>query len=563
MACTKIFSGDFPEIISDIIQYFQYDSSTLYSCILVNRLWCRSAIPLLWENPFLLQNPKNYRYIEVYLYNLNDDYKTQLNEYGINNELFPSNTLFNYSSFIQHLDTRRISDSIEKWVAAVIVKEQSIVSEFVDLKYTKMIFKSLFRLFIENEANIHTFKFTMLVDKDLEYFKEIFELILQNQYLLRNIKILTLCIEPITENITKFMKYLYSNCNSVLSLYFLFPSSCNSTTERHLSRMIDSQKNLKKVYFSYNSNFPLYHSLLSLKNSNCTNTLRTIIFYFIDFKNIKILNEVFEQLNCLESIHILYCYSLDSYFTQQIINMTKPFKLKSLIIDDVLIEPLQLLLQKSGEYLENFGLEHNEFIQQVSELTIKYCKNINFLQLYDLNDDINMTFHLIKNINHHLNYLTIESYELSSIILQNLGQVLPPKLEYLNLILNINKRDFEIFIKSFQNTYINKLLISNVRDETREKEEEKNILPYIKEYIMKKKRVEYFAFQECFTLSFNNDDLFSMEDEVKEFKLYNIIVQNYNDLNIIIHDFINEIQIYCIQYYPIPADNIPDGFEVF
>ncbi|CAB5181297.1 unnamed protein product [Rhizophagus irregularis] len=431
MACTKIFSGDFPEIISDIIQYFQYDSSTLYSCILVNRLWCRSAIPLLWENPFLLQYPKNYRYIEVYLYNLNDDYKTQLNEYGINNDLFPSNTLFNYPSFIQHLDTRRIGDSIEKWVAAVTVKEQSIVSEIVDhesLRYTKMIYKSLFRLFIENEANIHTFKFTMLVDNDLEYFKEIFELILQNQNLLRNIKNLTLCFEPITENITKFMKYLYSNCNSVLSLYFLFPSSCNSTTERHFSRMIDSQKNLKKVYFSYNCNFSLYHSLLSLKNPN-----------------------------------------------------------------------------------------------------------------YDLNDDINMTLHLIENINHHLNYLTIESYELSSIILQNLGQVLPPKLEYLNLILTINKRDFEIFIKNFQNTYTKKLLISNVRDETREKEEEKNILPYIKEYIMKKKRAEYFAFQECFTQSFNHDDLFSMEDEVKEFKLYNIIVQNYNDLNIVIHEFINEM----------------------
>ncbi|GBC47976.2 hypothetical protein GLOIN_2v1867536 [Rhizophagus irregularis DAOM 181602=DAOM 197198] len=547
MACTKIFSGDFPEIISDIIQYFQYDSSTLYSCILVNRLWCRSAIPLLWENPFLLQYPKNYRYIEVYLYNLNDDYKTQLNEYGINNDLFPSNTLFNYPSFIQHLDTRRIGDSIEKWVAAVTVKEQSIVSEIVDhesLRYTKMIYKSLFRLFIENEANIHTFKFTMLVDNDLEYFKEIFELILQNQNLLRNIKNLTLCFEPITENITKFMKYLYSNCNSVLSLYFLFPSSCNSTTERHFSRMIDSQKNLKKVYFSYNCNFSLYHSLLSLKNPNCMNTLRTIIFYYINFKNIVVLNEVFEQLNCLESIHILYCFSLDSNFTQQIISMTKPFKLKSLIMDEVLIEPLQLLLQKSGEYLENFGLEHDEFIQQVSELIIKYCKNINFLQLDDLNDDINMTLHLIENINHHLNYLTIESYELSSIILQNLGQVLPPKLEYLNLILTINKRDFEIFIKNFQNTYTKKLLISNVRDETREKEEEKNILPYIKEYIMKKKRAEYFAFQECFTQSFNHDDLFSMEDEVKEFKLYNIIVQNYNDLNIVIHEFINEIEIY-------------------
>jgi hypothetical protein len=82
MACTKIFSGDFPEITSEIIQYFRNDFSTLHSCILVNRLWCRMAIPLLWEDPFSLKYPnKNYRYIEVYLHNLNNDDKSQLNEY--------------------------------------------------------------------------------------------------------------------------------------------------------------------------------------------------------------------------------------------------------------------------------------------------------------------------------------------------------------------------------------------------------------------------------------------------------------------------------------------------
>jgi hypothetical protein len=77
MACTKIFLGDLAEIISEIIQYFRNDISTLHSCILVNRLWCRLAIPLLWEDPFSLIYPKNYHYIEVYLHNLNDVDKTQ------------------------------------------------------------------------------------------------------------------------------------------------------------------------------------------------------------------------------------------------------------------------------------------------------------------------------------------------------------------------------------------------------------------------------------------------------------------------------------------------------
>jgi hypothetical protein len=47
--------------------------------------------------------------------------------------------------------------------------------------------------------------------------------------------------------------------------------------------------------------FPLYHSLLKLKNSNCLKTLNIIIFYNVNFKNMIVLSEVFNQLNVLES----------------------------------------------------------------------------------------------------------------------------------------------------------------------------------------------------------------------------------------------------------------------
>ncbi|PKC53190.1 hypothetical protein RhiirA1_479808, partial [Rhizophagus irregularis] len=95
MACSKIFSGDLPELTYNIIQYLRKDISTLYSCILVNRLWCRLAIPLLWEDPFSLST-QNYHYINTYLCFLNEDGKAKFNEYGINDNLLLSNTLFNY-----------------------------------------------------------------------------------------------------------------------------------------------------------------------------------------------------------------------------------------------------------------------------------------------------------------------------------------------------------------------------------------------------------------------------------------------------------------------------------
>ncbi|PKK67466.1 hypothetical protein RhiirC2_751718, partial [Rhizophagus irregularis] len=127
-----------------------------------------------------------------------------------------------------------------------------------------------------------------------------------------------------------------------------------------------------------------------------------------------------------------------------------------------------------------------------------------------------------------LNYLTIkitgwENYiEYSSIVLQNLGQILPFKLEYLNLSLHIKMSDFEVFLKNSQDTFIKKLLINNLKGQ--------DILSYIKEYIMKKKRVKYLAIMDSFKGASDNygyKELFSLKDEVEKFKLYDIKVQCY------------------------------------
>ncbi|GBC33533.2 hypothetical protein GLOIN_2v1768162 [Rhizophagus irregularis DAOM 181602=DAOM 197198] len=384
MACSKIFLGNLPELINGIIQYFHHDYKTLHSCILINRLWCHLAIPLLWENPFSIECPKNYHFIEIYLHNLNDGDKTKLNKYGINNDLIPSNTLFNYSSFIQHLNTRKIINSIKNWENAV---------------------------------------------------------------------------------------------------------SRTSTTK---------VQNLKFI----NSSIPLYRTLLLLKNSNCSNTLNTIIFYYTDFKNIIIgLNEVFNQLNVLESIHIVFCQSLDTKFIPQIINIIKPFKLKSLILNEILqIESLLLLIQKFGNNMENFGFEEiNESPQllQLLESVIIYCCKIKILYLLDglNNQNINLVFNLIENVKQNLNYLFIDTYHdnhLSLIILQNLGQIL---------------RTFEI-------------------DSC--------------EYILKKKIIKYLAIIEtCPNYSdVTCNDLFFLEDKVHQVKLYDIQVLNYYSLYIDMGDII-------------------------
>src|SRR5438105_750679 len=122
MACSKIFSADIPELLNDIVQNFQNDFKTLHSCILVNRLWCRLTIPLLWESSFSIFRLKRhsnvsshkFRFLEIYLHYLNDgDKKRLLEEYRVDSSsnLFPTNTLFNYPNFIKRLNVKEIFDA--------------------------------------------------------------------------------------------------------------------------------------------------------------------------------------------------------------------------------------------------------------------------------------------------------------------------------------------------------------------------------------------------------------------------------------------------------------------
>ncbi|PKK62609.1 hypothetical protein RhiirC2_855549 [Rhizophagus irregularis] len=543
MACSKICSGDLPELINEVIQYFRYDYKTLHSCILVNRLWCHLAIPLLWEDPF--SNPtKNYYFIEIYLCFLNEDGKAKFNEYGINNLLL-SNKLFNYPSFIKYLDTNKICNSIKYWVDTLMDK--------YDDNLKNLVYRSLFEVFIENEGSLHSFEAVLSIGNSCNYFSNNMDLILQNPNLINNIRGLTFRgFGTLSQNIIPFLKLLYSNCNSISSIIINFPKYIfmidnYPLIEKCLTQIIISQHNLKKI--SFGSFVKLYNPFLSLKNSNCSNTLNTIIFYLINFKNIiNILQEVFDHLNVLESIHLIYCEYLNSDSIQQIIKVTKPFKLKTLIMSEIIhIESLLLLLQKFGDCLENFGFgnideiidEYNEPKRQLFEFITKYCKKIRYFES-GLPDD-NNTYLFIKNNQHNINYLTIEAdfhdhyavYNVSSTVLRNLGQVLPSKLEYLCLTLIFTTNDLEIFLKNSQNTFIKKLLIKQI---IVDEDENIDISFYIKKYIMKKERVKYLAILKA---DFNDKELFFLKDEVNEFKLHNIVVKKYNELHIDTYSYVN------------------------
>src|SRR5947199_9466499 len=118
MTCSKLFSGDLPEISSDIIRNLRNNINTLYSLALVNRFWCRLAVPLLWEDPFSTFSIK-YRgnlcshFLDTYFLFFNENDKSKLEK--IRPYDFGHKPLFNYPSLIKTLNFSRVQLHVEKW----------------------------------------------------------------------------------------------------------------------------------------------------------------------------------------------------------------------------------------------------------------------------------------------------------------------------------------------------------------------------------------------------------------------------------------------------------------
>ena len=124
-------------------------------------------------------------------------------------------------------------------------------------------------------------------------------------------------------------------------------------------------------------------------------------------------------------------------------------------------------------------------------------------------------------------------------ILQNLGQALPSKLEYLCLELKLNIDDFKVFLENSENTFIKKLLINMHygRDP---------ILSCLREHIIKKKNIiKYLSLSRSFESNVNSKNAEKVFDqyEIKIFESYNVKFQQFKDLKINCYKFIKEM--YC------------------
>src|SRR6266498_2847040 len=105
------------DCLDEIFEYLENDRITLYSCLLVNRLWCEVSVRFLWRTI------RNYNTLIACLPN-------ESKEILYNNKIiFSTSTskppIFNYVSFCKSLSVSDVNRNIEK----LFNNEQPHVSE--------------------------------------------------------------------------------------------------------------------------------------------------------------------------------------------------------------------------------------------------------------------------------------------------------------------------------------------------------------------------------------------------------------------------------------------------
>src|SRR6185437_17108313 len=90
-----------------IFEELQDDSKSLFSCLMVNRLWCVTVIPILWRNPWqygINYSNKSYLFAMIAFY-LPNDIKEFLTGQGCQLPLISyQSLLFDYLSFCRSIN---------------------------------------------------------------------------------------------------------------------------------------------------------------------------------------------------------------------------------------------------------------------------------------------------------------------------------------------------------------------------------------------------------------------------------------------------------------------------
>ncbi|CAG8619769.1 5201_t:CDS:2, partial [Ambispora leptoticha] len=319
------------EIFSEIEENSPNRYQTLFSCSLVNRYWCRHALPFLWRRPFNCR-PENYaKLISIYLQFIDPDDLTLLDLDITLPSSSPSSLLLHYPTFIKHIDFCHFFDAVQRWMTTDAdfkkgknrwnwkpqwFHREIPISQEVFSIIKRGFVDALLLSFIKSGARVNSIAFSpqnneMCLDEVLWPFEE------NVNELVGNVNSVSISgmfqKEQVFEELAKV-------CNNVQNMEVTIEGNADNygaqlpTEYIQLGNLIQSQKNLISLDLTLREKNREFIDLL-LPSIWCTaSTLKHLRLCTADFRNVR--QPLFGLATCnkLESLEFRYCKGLTNDF---------------------------------------------------------------------------------------------------------------------------------------------------------------------------------------------------------------------------------------------------------
>ncbi|KAF0555471.1 hypothetical protein F8M41_017194 [Gigaspora margarita] len=449
---SKIFIGDMPELMENILNNLNNEIYSLYSCALVSRHWCKMSIPILWQDPFSFE--QDPLFITKYFSSLGEDEKFVLKECGINAE-FPK-TLFDYARFLKVLDLSSLESKVRKWIDFQFSGSRTDYNQSV-----YRIINLLLKLFVESGATLHKLNLYFL---DYEIKPEIFHALGRNEQSFSRLQNLSLSIvsEFSTDNTAALLKILAKNATKISSLKF--NGFCSDYDEPQLFHafisMIKSQEQLKQFSLVCEDYLTEFHGIISTLESQ-KNSLQEVI---LENCACSVEFEILKDCKKLEIVRIKDC---DYPKLLKLLNCK--INILELVDFQINASAIVQILEKSGLLLQRLKLESDEGIWEellLLETLRSFCPNITYLNISYIGFSTQL-LELIGNLQ-KLQFLSLWCVVYSipknelKIRVKRFAEMLSPTLQYLDLSINIWLKPYIDILLNHCNAPLKKLLISHL-----------------------------------------------------------------------------------------------------
>ncbi|CAG8464077.1 19862_t:CDS:1 [Racocetra fulgida] len=419
------------QILSDecIQHVFKFLSDNgLYSCLFVNKYWCKNAIPILWSRPFRNLSPENQsKLLAIYLARITPEEKVALNrifkKIKIKIQLPKHQLTYKYESYLQELSFKGLESAIFSWLSSSLRKPiKDTHSLNVQIEHLTTLLCTLFFRSCENLNSL-------IIDKHLSFTNIPDVVVFSKSGILTQLRKLQINFRK-SESIIDLLESLHLYCKKLESLEVNFIEFENDEAIfDSISNLIDQQEGLKELRLGYIQSSNGTRTILSSIKSQ-VDSIHSIHFNAVNFKGISL-----KILGSCPNLKNLIFWNSQGLGTQNS---------KSLQDSKYHLEKLHLwgqrkqsnitatIIQATGKTVKQLWVD--SISSEVVQSIIDHCSQLTDLRIMDYQPkQVPFLLNLLKDVN-QLEKLTITRETVVEMGVVNFsGKNLPINLKYLRL----------------------------------------------------------------------------------------------------------------------------------